>query len=378
MRVTLRKRLVLSGLLIGATLVIAAAWQIRLYMKARAALPTQVAQSMSLDEAANHLMTSLLISLSVDFVLLALAWVGLRRSVLYPLEEMREQLLAVTGGSLHTEISISGPSELQQVAKDAESMRRALVRQIDQTTAAFETLDAEAPVSLSIRNALSASEVRDGSIAVYGQIDSAQSVITGDWWDTVPTPDGTALVVVDVAGHGADAGVAGLQIKAVISAGLAAGFSVPDVLARVSNDLRSVESLAATAAVVVFPNDLEAPIRIVNAGHPDVLVAYEDGFIEHVGATGPLLVGLGSDWEIKELPCPSSAFVVIVSDGLVETQDDMGNQFAMSGVSDVLRSVNHEQDVKQVAGDILSAARATSVTWNRDDVTVVVGRRLGK
>lgn len=375
---TLRKRLVLSGLLIGVILVIAAGWQIRLYMKARAVLPTQVAQSMSLDEAANHLMTSLLISLSVDFVLLALAWVGLRRTVLYPLEEMREQLIEVTGGSLHTEISISGPSELQQVAKDAESMRRALVRQIDQTTAAFETLDAEAPVSLSIRNALSASEVRDGSISVYGQIDSAQSVITGDWWDTFPTPDGTALVVVDVAGHGANAGVVGLQIKAVISTGLAAGFSVPDVFARVSNDLRSVESLAATAAVVIFPNDLDAPIQIVNAGHPDVLVAYEDGFIEYVSATGPLLVGLGGEWETKELPCPSSALVVLVSDGLIETQDADGNQFAISGVSDVLRSVNHQNGVQHIAGDILSAARATSVTWNRDDVTVVVSRRLGK
>ena len=375
---TLRKRLVLSGLLIGAILVIAAGWQIRLYMKARAALPNQVAQSMSLDEAASHLMTSLLVSLSVDFVLLALAWVGLRRTVLYPLDEMREQLLAVTGGSLHTEIAISGPIELQQVAQDAESMRRALVRQIDQTKQAFETLDTEAPVSLSIRNALSASELRDGAISVYGQIDSAQSVITGDWWDTIPTPDGTALIVVDVAGHGANAGVVGLQIKAVISAGLAAGFSVPDVLRRVSNDLQSVDSLAASAAIVVFPHDTKEAIQIINAGHPEVLVAYEDGYIERIGATGPLLVGLGGDWSIKELPCPTSAIVVLVSDGLIETQDANGNQFGITGVSDVVRAVNHDNDVAQIAGDILSAARATSVTWNRDDVTVVVSRRLGK
>ncbi len=375
---TLRRRLVLSGLLIGLTLVLAAAWQIHLYMNARAALPDQIADSMSLDEAASHLMTSLLVSLSVDFVLLALAWVGLRRTVLYPLEEMREQLNVVTSGSLHTEISIAGPAELQQVAHDAESMRRALVRQIDQTTAAYQTLDAEAPVSLSIRNALSASAQHDGVISVFGQIDSAQSVITGDWWDTVPTPDGTALVVVDVAGHGADAGVVGLQIKAVLSAGLAAGFSVPNVFQRVSHDLRSVDSLAASAAVVMFPHDTQAPIQVTNAGHPDVLIAYEDGFIEHVGATGPLLVGLGGDWTTKELACPSSAIVVVVSDGLIETEDANGHQFGITGVSDVVRAVNHQHDVANIASDILSAARATSVTWNRDDVTVVVGRRLGK
>lgn len=375
---TLRRRLLTGGTVICAILVLAAAWQVRLYVQAREALPDAIAQAVSLDEAASELMSALLVSLSIDFVLLALAWVGLRRTILYPLDEVREQLNEVTSGSLHTEISISGPQEIEQLAHDAESMRRALVRQIDQTKAAFQTLDHEAPVSLSIRNALSASSTPHSRIEVFGQIDSAESVITGDWWDTVRVPDGTAIVVADVAGHGANAGVAGLQIKAVLSAGLEAGFDVPDVFQRVSEGLRSVDSLAASAVVVTFPDDPQAPISVVNAGHPDVLIAYEDGFVQRVSATGPLLVGLGGQWESREFDCPTSALVAVVSDGLVETEDSHGEQFGINGVHDVLRSVNHESDVATIGGDILSAARAQSVTWNRDDVTVVIGRRLVK
>ena len=347
-------------------------------MQARAALPEVIAKVVSLDETASELIGALLVSLSIDFVLLALAWIGLRRAILYPLDEVRKQLNEVTSGSLHTEISISGPQEIEELAHDAESMRRALVHQIDQTTAAFETLDHEAPVSLSIRNALIASGTDNSTIEIFGQIDSAQSVITGDWWDTVRVPNGIAVVVVDVAGHGASAGVVGLQIKAVITAALAAGFDVPDVFQRVSEGLRAVESLAASAVVVVFPDDVSSPIRVVNAGHPDVLISYDDGFVERVSATGPILVGLGGQWAVREFVCPSTAVVVVVSDGLAETEDASGAQFGISGVHDVLRSINHSNDVATIGGDILSAARARSVTWNRDDVTVVVGRRLDK
>lgn len=356
----------------------ATAWQVRLYVQARAALPDVIADAVSLDEAASELMSALLVSLSIDFVLLAIAWIGLRRAILYPLDEMREQLVDITSGSLHTQIAITGPKEIEQVARDTEAMRRALVHQIDQTKAAFQTLNQEAPVSLSIRNALSARLSTSSRIEVFGQIDSADGVITGDWWDTVRLPDATAIVVADVAGHGASAGVAGLQMKSVLIAGLEAGFEVTDVFRRVSEGLRDVDSLAVSAVVVVFPDDLEAPIRIVNAGHPDVLIAYADGFVEHVGATGPILVGLGGQWTSREFACPTSAIVAVVSDGLVETQDQLGNQFTISGVHDVLRSCNRERDVASIAGDILSQARSGSVTWNRDDVTVVIGRRLVK
>lgn len=375
---TLRKRLITGIGVIGSILVLATAWQVHLYVQARAALPDVIADAVSLDEAASELMSALLVSLSIDFVLLALAWIGLRRAILYPLDEMREQLVEITSGSLHTQIAISGPKEIEQVARDAEAMRRALVHQIDQTTAAFQTLDHEAPVSLSIRNALSARPTASARIEVFGQIDSAESVITGDWWDTVRLPNATAIVVADVAGHGASAGVAGLQMKSVLIAGLEAGFDVTDVFGRVSEGLRDVESLAASAVVVVFPDDLQAPIQVVNAGHPDVLIAYEDGFVEHVGATGPILVGLGGEWECREFECPATAIVTVVSDGLLETQDQQGNQFTISGVHDLLRSANLKNDVASIAGDILSTARSRSVTWNRDDVTIVIGRRLDK
>ena len=374
---TLRKRLVIGSVLIGAVLVIAAGWQVRLYLVARDSLPQQVTDSMTLDDAGNHLMDALLASLSIDFVLLALAWLGLRRAILYPLEEIREQLNEVTNGSLHTEISIHGPTELVDVAKDAEGMRRALVYQLDQTKAAYEAVEHEAPVSLQLRNALAASHNISPHLEVFGHIDSAVGLSAGDWWDTVRIEGATVLIVADVAGHGPSAAVMGLQMKAVLTAGLNAGFSVPEVLRRVSEDLAGVESLAASAAVITFPDDVSAPIQVVNAGHPDVMIAFQDGFVERISATGPLLIGLGHEWNVREVVCPPQATVVVVSDGLLETQDAQGAEFSIDGVVDIVRSVNPQHEVSAVGQTLLSAARSTSVTWNRDDVTVVVSRRLG-
>ena len=83
----------------------------------------------------------------------------------------------------------------------------------------------------------------------------ASGAIAGDWWDLIRTPRGVALAMVDVTGHGPEAGVLGLQIKAIMTAAMSAGFAPSVVMDRVSSGLTDVDALLATAVILEIPSD---------------------------------------------------------------------------------------------------------------------------
>ena len=69
---------------------------------------------------------------------------------------------------------------------------------------------------------------------------------------------------------------------------------------------------------------------------------------------------------------------LLASDGLIETQDDKGEEFGTQGLITSVVSGHQVESSSELTNLIVSAARQDSVTWHRDDVSVVViTRRLG-
>jgi serine phosphatase RsbU (regulator of sigma subunit) len=212
---------------------------------------------------------------------------------------------------------------------------------------------------------------------VYGLTQAAEGVIAGDWWDAIRTPTGVAIALVDVTGHGPEAGIVGLQIKAVMTAALSAGFSPSAVMERVSAGLSDVDALLATAVIVDIPTDPEQSVSWVNAGHPAGFWLTGERKIKELNPTGPMLGGFGGTWKSEELQLLSGQRLVLSSDGLLETQDDSGNEFGSVGIAESLTNGPINVSSQEMASFILSNARQDSVTWNRDDVSlVVITRRL--
>lgn len=376
---TLRRRLQIFIALFGIITLSAALWERHIYNVARAEISTTTAATLELDEVAGQLSSALTISIIVSLALLVLAWTFLDRWVLNPLDEMRTELRMVASGTIHQVIEVANPPEIRLAAADAESMRRNLVEQIDQARAAWQGLEQDAPLVTSMRKALSATggTLLMANLDLYGQTQAAEGVIAGDWWDAIRTPTGIAVALVDVTGHGPEAGIVGLQIKAVMTAALAAGFAPSAVMERVSAGLSDVDALLATAVVVDIPDDLSTPVRWVNAGHPAGYWLTAEREIQVLNPTGPMLGGFGGTWTSAELQFKSGQRLVLASDGLLETQDETGKEFGSIGVLDSLTTSAGSVTSQELAAYILSNARQESVTWNRDDVSlVVITRRL--
>ena len=378
---TLRRRLQIFVAFFAATVIAAAVWERYVYLRARAEISDTVAQDIRLDEVADQLSLALSVSIFVSLLLLVLAWIYLERWVLAPLDEMRTELRMVASGTIHQVIEVANPPEIQLAAADAESMRQNLVNQIDLARAAWQGLEQNAPLVASMRKALSPTliDTEKFGLDVAGQTLPASGAIAGDWWDVIRTPQGTALAMVDVTGHGPEAGVVGLQIKAIMTAALSAGFTPSDVMERVSAGLSDVDALLATAVILEIPIDISKPTKWVNAGHPAGYWIDANHLITTLNPTGPMLGGFGGEWHSQEIFFSTGDRIVLVSDGLLETQDENGDEFGTQGLVASVVTGERTGDSAELTNLIVSTARQDSVTWNRDDVSVVViTRRLGE
>ena len=378
---TLRRRLQVFIAFFAATVLAVAIWERYLYLEARAELSESLAVDIRLDEVANQLSTALSVSIFISLLLLVLAWIFLDRWLLAPLDEMRSELRMVASGTIHQVIEVSNPPEIKLAAADAESMRQNLVAQIDLARAAWQGLEQDAPLVASMRKALSPTAIDTTTLGldVAGQTMPASGAIAGDWWDVIRTPRGIALAMVDVTGHGPEAGVVGLQIKAIMTAALSAGFAPNSVMERVSAGLADVDALLATAVILEIPNDISEPTQWVNAGHPAGYWIDANHLITTLNPTGPMLAGFGGSWESQEFYFGPGDRIVLASDGLLETQDEKGEEFGTRGLVTSVISGQQSRNSSELTNLIVSTARQDSVTWNRDDVSVVViTRRLGE
>lgn len=376
---TLRRRLQFFIASFAVLVLVVAAWERYAYLQARAEISESLAQDIRLDEVANELSSALSVSVFISLLLLALAWIFLERWVLAPLDEMRNELRMVASGTIHQVIEVANPPEIRLAAADAEFMRQNLVAQIDLARAAWQGLEQDAPLVTSMRKALSptAIDTANFGIDVAGQTLPASGAIAGDWWDVIRTPRGIALAMVDVTGHGPEAGVFGLQIKAVMAAALSAGFTPNVVMERVSAGLVDVDALLATAVILEIPNDISAPTQWVNAGHPAGYWIDGNHLLTTLNPTGPMLGGFGGTWQSQEFYFSAGDRIVLVSDGLLETQDKKGEEFGTRGLIASVISGQQSLNSMELTKLIVSNARQDSVTWNRDDVSVVViSRRL--
>jgi serine phosphatase RsbU (regulator of sigma subunit) len=376
---TLRRRLQIFISFFGVMVLAAGVWERYVYLVARAEVSESLAINIRLDDVANQLSFALSASLFISIFLLILAWIFLERWVLAPLDEMRTELRMVASGTIHQVIEVSNPPEIQLAAADAEFMRQNLVTQIDLARAAWQGLEQNAPLVASMRRALSptAMDTSNLEIDIAGQTLPASGAIAGDWWDLIRTPSGVALAMVDVTGHGPEAGVLGLQLKAIMTAALSAGFSPSTVMERVSAGLVDVNSLLATAVILEIPNDSTELAHWVNAGHPAGYWIDNNHLMTTLNQTGPMLAGFGGTWQSQDFYFNPGDRIVLVSDGLLETQDEKGEEFGTRGLISSVISGGHAENSAELTNLIVSTARQDSVTWHRDDVSVVViTRRL--
>jgi serine phosphatase RsbU (regulator of sigma subunit) len=130
--------------------------------------------------------------------------------------------------------------------------------------------------------------------------------------------------------------------------------------------------------ILEIPNDIGEPTQWVNAGHPAGYWIDTNHLITTLNPTGPMLAGFGGSWNSQEFYFGAGDRIILASDGLLETQDEKGEEFGTRGLVTSVISGEQARNSSELTNLIVSTARQDSVTWHRDDVSVVViTRRLG-
>jgi serine phosphatase RsbU (regulator of sigma subunit)/CHASE3 domain sensor protein len=328
-------------------------------------------------EATRRLAHTMALALGLALLLPVLGFLALQLQVLGPIERLRGQLRRSATPDQHDAVIVpDGPPELHDLGSDAEALRRALVREIDESDAAREALEQEGPVVAAIRRELAARG--DGApvgVQVAGVLRPAQGVLAGDFWDRLALGDGRAAVIIcDVSGHGPRAGIIAMRLKTSITLGLIAGQEPTQILHRACDTFADEPGRFATIVLLVA-DPRTGELEWVNAGHPSPRIVRGDGSIERLAPTGPMVSWLVGQWRTGSTALDRGDVCLAFTDGILESRDAVGAELGDDALDERLRAlVQGDPEPAEVTARVLADVRARADDLGRDDVTLVALR----
>jgi serine phosphatase RsbU (regulator of sigma subunit)/CHASE3 domain sensor protein len=333
---------------------------------------TRAAQTEDADDL-RLLRNVILVSRGLMIVILVFSGFLLRRWILLPILQLRARMRAVAGGDIEEQVLIDGPPEVAAIGRDAESMRRRIVEELEDARAATEALTQHSPVVSLLSSELTSHPLADADgLEISGMVLSAEGVLAGDWWEAVRRPDGsTALVLADVSGHGAEAGLVAFAFKQRITTLLDTELDLATAFELAARHRDADNERFLSCLVVVIDPDGQR-LSWINAGHPPALVFDRQdraAFVE-LGPTGPLISSVTSGWEVASTLFGPDDLLIACTDGVLEARDLDGRELGTTGLLDVVRRLDRWTADEAVA-ECREAVRRFAVDVRRDDVTCV-------
>lgn len=300
------------------------------------------------------------------------AW-AIRRWITLPVDSLSTQVGRVAAGTLKEPVHGSGPPELEHLGQDVERMRRRIVDELDQSRRAVEALEQNAPLVASLRSQLRAttnSTLPEG-LRVVGRIIPADGMLAGDWYDVISV-DATrvTLVVVDVSGHGAEAGLRALWLKHLISPALMMGLAPGETLNWVASEIGDTGEWFATCVIIEI-DARTGHCRYANAGHPPPLIVGRDRVVR-LPATGTLFGGLPRQrWQTAETRLAVGETLAVYTDGITESRDARGDMFGDHRLVSCFRSAT-TRDPGRLADHVMHQVHAFGPDRLKDDATLAL------
>jgi sigma-B regulation protein RsbU (phosphoserine phosphatase) len=296
----------------------------------------------------------------------------IRRWVTRPIGQLSDEVRRVRSGALDSPIAIAGPPELASLALDVDAMRGRIRQQLAESERSRQAVEQSAAVVLTLRSELEpvVSNVPDGW-TVAGQLRAAEGVVAGDCYDLFVTRAGEiALVVVDIAGHGATEGILALRCKEMLRTALTSGSAPGDALdttAEVLGDMGDEVFLTAFVAVI---DPADGRVRYANAGHPPAYVVGTDDAVP-LEPTGPLVGLLVPGWTTGTAMIGPGDNLCAYTDGLIETRNDDAEFFGPERLVTLLQGARCDE-APAVVKRCIDEVELFSPAGLRDDATIVV------
>ncbi|WP_421742633.1 SpoIIE family protein phosphatase [Cellulomonas sp.] len=199
--------------------------------------------------------------------------------------------------------------------------------------------------------------------------------VGGDWFDVLPLPDGAiGLAVGDVVGHDLRAAAAMGQLRSLLRSYAWEGSSPGEVLARADELVRGLDiaDISTCAYLRWRSNGDGAHVTYARAGHPPPLLRLAGGEVRALDQGLSTPIGLaGPGGAEATIDVPSSATLVLYTDGLVERRD-RGLREGIALLTAELSSMPDDVDATTVKDRLVDRFIGPN---QEDDVCLLVVRR---
>jgi serine phosphatase RsbU (regulator of sigma subunit) len=191
--------------------------------------------------------------------------------------------------------------------------------------------------------------------------------VGGDFYDVIPVEDGFVAIVADVSGKGVSAALLASIIQGMIYAQLKSGIALVDAVTAVNAFLCSRVSGQKYVTLVAVHYHKSGAVELINGGHVSPILVHLDGRIESIDG-GDVPVGLLCDATFHSIPLnpPPGTRLVLLSDGVTETEDPAGIQFGSTEIAQELAAPD------PILAVFASMRRFSSGALPTDDCTMLV------
>jgi serine phosphatase RsbU (regulator of sigma subunit)/pSer/pThr/pTyr-binding forkhead associated (FHA) protein len=194
------------------------------------------------------------------------------------------------------------------------------------------------------RSLISAADVGCDFARVYGRSIPCKEV-GGDLYDVNVSADAVTVIVADVSGKGVSAALLASVIHGMFYAQISSGTSLLDAVSSVNRFLCSRVAGQKYATLMAAQLDRSGTLRVVNCGHVPAIVL-ENGTVSQI-TDGDMPVGLmpNARFHAIERPFAPGSRLLILTDGITETESPAGAEFGFSGLEPFLLSQNPLADI---------------------------------
>jgi CHASE3 domain sensor protein len=341
-----------------------------------AAISTRLGQvRTSVDDAQLRTAQTFVATVVMALLVTAIAAFLIRRWLMVPLASLTGAVRRIRSG-LPAAVTPQGPPELRQVAIAVDEMQRTINQQRDDAIRAREAIEQSAILAVQVRSELASDlgDFPDGWTMAAG-LRAAEGIVAGDCYDVaLISPTTIAVVVLDIAGHGAQSAVAALKCKELLKAAVRSGLEPGAAISWLSQQEHGLGDLFLTAFIAVV-DTTSGRGTYANAGHPHAILA-TDTTLQRLGPTGPIVGPFLTTWESGSMLVPPGGKLIIYTDGLIEARDEDRAFYGDGRLLDLLHDLDCREAqpvVDRILGDLDDFHPGRLL----DDVTIVVACRAG-
>lgn len=264
------------------------------------------------------------------------------RQLSRPIARLKEAAGAVASGNFEEAVTIDSSDELGELGLSFECMRESLIAQREELIRT-ENIKKDLELAAKIQKSLLPRDlpIVDGIEIACELVPS--NLVGGDYYGFLTDNNhfNFGCVIADVAGHGTASAILMAMARSVIQAEAERAENPAQLLRRVNQILyRDLEEAETFISMFCIRYDKEnRVVKFANAGHNlPILYRHSNDNFEALDADG-MLIGILEDsyYELNEVTVQDKDFLVLYTDGLVEPHNSQKEQFALSGLQQILK-----------------------------------------